>query len=125
RAYFSTVTTSRNASADAAFNPSSRRSSSTSSIRCHKISLRFIGSVTLTICFRHFGTLCNKPVPIALDNRSELVSHPQHFIARHATRQAKVLPQRGRFCFAAFQLEHHAFDVAIILVPPQECQALL
>src|SRR5438552_4035004 len=44
--------------------------------RCHKISLRFIGSVTLTICFRRFGTLCNKPVPIALDNRSELVSYP-------------------------------------------------
>jgi hypothetical protein len=30
------------------------------------------------------------------------------------------LPQRRRFFFAAFQLEHHSFDVPVILVPSQE-----
>src|SRR2546430_1661034 len=30
------------------------------------------------------------------------------------------LPQLGGFFIAAFELEHHALDVSVILVPPQE-----
>jgi hypothetical protein len=30
------------------------------------------------------------------------------------------LPQLGRFFFAAFELEYHALDVSVVLVPPQE-----
>ena len=35
------------------------------------------------------------------------------------------LPQRSSFFIPAFQLEHHAFNVPVILVPTQELQALL
>ena len=40
-------------------------------------------------------------------------------------RYPDLLPQRGGFFFAAFELEHHAFDVSVILVPAQELQAFL
>src|SRR5947207_5839605 len=38
---------------------------------------------------------------------------------------ASQLPQLGGFFIAAFELEHHALDVSVVLVPPQELQALL
>jgi hypothetical protein len=37
---------------------------------------------------------------------------------------AKFL-QRSSFFFAAFELDHHAFNVSVILVPPKELQAFL
>jgi len=30
------------------------------------------------------------------------------------------LPQLGGFLIAAFELEYHALDVSVVLVPPQE-----
>jgi hypothetical protein len=38
---------------------------------------------------------------------------------------ASQLPQRSSFFVPAFQLEHHALNVPVILVPTQELQALL
>ena len=35
------------------------------------------------------------------------------------------LPQRSRVFMAAFELEHHSFDVLVVLVPLEELQALL
>jgi hypothetical protein len=37
----------------------------------------------------------------------------------HVRAPAK-LPQRSSFFIPAFQLEHHPFNVLVILVPPQE-----
>jgi hypothetical protein len=43
--------------------------------RGSQIVLSFLWSATLTICFRHFRTLRNKPITVALNERSELVVH--------------------------------------------------
>jgi len=41
-------------------------------------------------------------------------------ISQRRSSAAVKLPQPRRFFFVAFQLEHHAFNVPVILVPLQE-----
>jgi hypothetical protein len=64
--------------------------------------------------------LLGKPIPIALDDRRELVCVDLVFAADAPPRQGAGSTHVGRFPMAAFQLEHHAFDVAVILMRRKE-----
>jgi len=51
---------------------------------------------------------------------SRVATNLAYSSAEDAGSCASQLPQRSSFFIPAFQLEDHAFNVLVILVPPQE-----
>ncbi len=61
-----------------------------------QIQLCFIWRATLTIRFRNLGALGDEPIPVALNNRGELVMHRMQVYCRSASTQHAQLFARNK-----------------------------